>query len=474
MIQPMDDDSLPEPAEDDDATSPPEVGVAAPAETSEAAKPRGVGRPKGKVGKPPPKEPEFENIDDASLCWLEVIEKVKKLNRSIDQLKVRVVRVEPPPKGQVGHAFEARLALGDQSTIPSDALIDIVDKYYHTPYWWSQHESEYWIQWIWKSNGHLFCQATLRRPSRETIGQSRTAEWGLRGDPGNLGALPPLPPAPPPFPSYGQSPPTPPQPPPIPYGYPPQYPQAQYPQAASPRDPEIEHLKSEMREIKDLLRAAAGPAPVTAPAPVPPPPPPESIQVQMARAFAQTLVDLGVVHGNRAGVGAPAAAPAPPPPTVVQQASTGLEAIEALAGILDRTIRVGKKLGNIGREEEETEPEPEPGDMPEGEEKRLGIVDVGGSWKDGRPFKGAINPKTGEFRLDLQGLAGTVAGNPIIAEGFMDFMGAIREKMMKPENVGVGQPQPPQQPQIQVRQMRPPLSPPREEQKEVEEQPWQI
>lgn len=464
-----------------------------------AAKPKGASRPKGEVGQPPKKAP-FD-AKDAELLWPEILSKLPNMGHSPYELVVRVVRVDPPPREQVGKSFEASAIRGDGGgQIPGDALIAFVARHFHCPFHWSQGPCQYELQWCWKNTGHIFAHGTLRLPSRDVISAANSAEWQMREDQGRAGVsgpqMPPMPPPPPqqsggfgqPPTSAPQQPVGQPQPPGpqwpypggayggyypgmgAPPGYPPGYAQGypQQPQAPAPpaRDPEIDRMREEMSEIKALLResitsrrdselseikemlkqreregVAAPPAPQQPmQQPLPPREPPLSQDALIARAVVQALGALGMVPQQQqqqqqrpggpgvvgVGVGNPA------PVGHVAQAAAGLDALESLAGIFDRAKKLTRRLdGVMGRPEEEEEPPP-PVETPAEQQPQMGValVDVGTTWRDGRPVKAAVDPETGKFVFDQQGLMGIALGNPIIGEGILDVMQAIKNKVV--------------------------------------------
>lgn len=466
------------------------AGVAAAPVDAKSKK--GVGnRGHGKIGEGPGKAP-FENRD-AELLWPEILGKLPPMGHSAYDLMVRVLRVDPPPREQIGRAFESSAVRGDGgSLIPGDALISYVTQYYHVPF--QQGPAQYELQWVWKSTGQIFAMGTLRLPSRDAISAAYAAEWQRRQQEGAgnaaPGVMPPgmVPPAPPPMgfgappaqqqvqqptqqqqaqqpqPFYGY---------PSPYGYNP-YPVPQQPaqQPAQPpaRDPEIDLMREEMREIKQLLRESitakrdeglaeirellrqrevgVGAAPTG--------PSTQSVQPltevdvtrialqTTAQAVKQALAEFGFLPGQqRPGVGAPAASVAPVAPAApnpVSQAVAGLDALEALTSLFDRSRRVTRRLeeGVMARRREEREEDREGVGaeveqqqvQPEQPQMGVALVDVGTTWRDGRPVKAAVDPETGKFVFDQQGLMGIALGNPIIGEGILDIVQALKNKVI--------------------------------------------
>lgn len=476
-------------------------GVAAqPAGVGDARSRKGAGRPHGKVGQAPDKAP-WES-KEAELLWPEILSKLPTMGRNVYELMVRVLRVEPPPREQIGKAFEASAVRGDgQGLIPGDALIQYITQYYHVPF--QQGPAQYELQWVWKSSGQIFAHGTLRLPSRDAIAAAYTAEWQRRqhdglGAGGGGGVM--MPPMPPPMGSFGQqpppAPPTPPsttqqqqpqpqlfQPPGPPpygytygpqpmgtgYGYPPGagYPPPQPIAQPAARDPEIDRMREEMAEIKSLLRESitakrdeglaeirdllrqretvgVGSAPVATPTQ-----PLTEVDVTRialqttTQAVRQALAEFGFLPGQqRPGVGVAPAAPAPVvPANPVSQAAAGLDALEALTTLFDRSRRVTRRLeeGVMARRREEQEEErdgvgaeaeqPAP-EQPAQPQMGVALVDVGTTWRDGRPVKAAVDPETGKFVFDQQGLMGIALGNPIIGEGVMDILAALKNRVV--------------------------------------------
>lgn len=415
------------------AAAPQGTGAAAPIPEKNKG-----GRPRGRTGEVPETQWSSRDID---VLWPEVIAWLGTKGLGPHDVKIRVIRIEPPPRDSVGDSFEGQVAAGSQSETPTDAIMRIVTDYYHLPI--ARGPVQYEIQITWASNGHYVANGQLRLGNPQEIITLRNAAIQRRSQLGQqayqapapgLGVPPMQPPpyAPPYVPPYQAAP-----------GAPP---------ASSSDDSEVKALRAELARMKESeeMRALreenarlrqgyqrpgfAGPPPSAAP-PI--------TEHSLAAAITTAL--------KAAGVGAP--------PVVATATVREPDSIEAMRRGLN-LLREFKKFGTEAQDMfDPADPDPPPptgaAPTPEVEEMPYDIWEVGSKWGDGSPAKLVRDKETGG--IDLLGLA---LANPYPSQKIMDaaaeFMkrfgqgrgglGALQEETQQPPSSTLPAPEVPEPP----------------------------
>lgn len=404
--------------------------------------PKGFGRPRGRIGAIP--ETPFIN-SEAELLWPEILAELPKTGMSAYDLQVRVVRLEPGTRQQLGQSFEASSIVGDATTSPADAILRVVTDFYHMAT--ARSPVLYDIQFIWKTSGKLYAHGRLRCPSPAEIVALRNSDLqrqaasdqGLGqvgqgfGMPRPLQQQAPFPMQPPLYPQ------------PFPYGYMPQ----QVPDPGYQREsPEIMQLREEIRLLRE--RAALGqsqPAPAVPTAPAVPAAPPTTEEL-VERVATRVLGALGVgvqrpgAPGGLAGLGGLAgfgAPPLPPPPQAVAgDAQAAVSSFKSLVSTVRELRTLGKTLDGVFADD--FQPPVTPDAMvlsapsaPVDDPLDFSVANVGADikWRDGRPVKIARSKDSGQ--IDWMGVA---LANPIVSETLMDKFGGIGAALMGKLNPG--------------------------------------
>jgi len=399
------------------AAAPQGTGAAAPIPEKNKG-----GRPKGKVGDVPETQWSSRDVD---VLWPEVIAWLATKGFGPHDVKINVIQMTPPPRGQVGTSFEGQAAAGSQSETPVDALMRIVTDFYHLPV--ARCPVDYELQIVWRANGHYVANGTLRLGNPQEIITLRNAAMTRFAQAGQQAAYQA------PAPGLGVPPMQPP-----PY-VPPYVPAYQAPTQAAPapapssssssESDEVKALKAELARMKEseemrslreentrLRQGYRQPGMGAPPAPAPPALTAESLAVAITTAL------------KAAGLGAPPAAAAAP----VREP----DSIEAMR----RGLNLLKEFKKFGSEAQDmfdpADPDPAPvgtGEppKPEVEEIPYDIWEVGSKWGDGSPAKLVRDKETGG--IDLLGLA---LANPYPSQKIMDAAAKFMERFGQKSGLG--------------------------------------
>ena len=118
----------------------------------------------------------FHSIE-AEALWPEILERLYANGRSPQEISIRVIRVDPPPRMTIT-SLEGTAVSGSEHQNAGDALIESITDNVHLPM--QRTPARYDVQFVWKINGKIWKTGTLPLASPDAILAMRRALQAYR------------------------------------------------------------------------------------------------------------------------------------------------------------------------------------------------------------------------------------------------------------------------------------------------------